>query len=355
MALLSHSKRPKFLFSLRIQELANIPKVSGACYVKWYLKDSPTQQTRGRTQKVHIKDHRAYWGYDYEALVKLGINRNKLLQDKILVLIVYTENSHHHHHHQRTHSKDNNSSLNPNPQNQLDHRPLIPVDKLENLDEKLIPTTDQKTTLGKIEINLAEYVNYEEPTSNRYLLQQSKINCILNVKIGMELIKGEKSEFIAPSMKNSNVFKGISNVFNESSAFHESITRPSSAAPSHNKANSASGMSSPDYKNHKSTMAITSDPIVAKLYEKTFEISWDPRPGEFTAGESVDDIFNGGDGWAKNEEGINLIDLDIDANRTQNPLHQVSDYKGDTTTQALLKESDIREDLKSWSINHTLP
>lgn len=328
MSFLSQSKKPKFLFTFQIQELANIPKVSGICYVKWHIKDTATQQFKGRTSKVHIKDYRASWSYDFESLMKLSINRNKLLQEKILVLTVYlgvTDHVHVNGHH-------------------LNHQ------QLENIDHRL-PKVEKKHVLGKVEINLAEYVNYDEPTSNRYLLQQSKVNCILSVKIGMELLKGDKTEFVAPSIKSSNIFRGISNVLNES--VHESSTGQSSPAASYNRAGSGSQVSGSE-KIHR-TIAITSDPVVSKLYEKTFEISWDPRPGELTAAECIDDIFSGGDGWAKNEEGVNLIDLDIRANETHHPLYQVNDSSGNSSTKALLKESDVRPDMRSWSIGHIHP
>ena len=50
-------------------------------------------------------------------------------------------------------------------------------------------------------------------------------------------------------------------------------------------------------------------PLIESLYQKTFKLPWDPRPGEFTPRERVEDILQGGNGWAKNEKGINLIDL----------------------------------------------
>lgn len=343
MSFLSQSKRPKFLLALQIQELANIPKIHGACYVKWHIKDSSltSQQLKGRTSKVHIKDHRATWDYNYETLLRLAVNGNKVLQEKILVLTVYIGVPEHHHAHQHVSIND---ELHPeNHLQQLEHQ-------IEHFEHQL-PKVEKKTVLGKVEINLAEYVNYEEPTSNRYLLQRSKVNCIMTVKIGMELLKGDKSEFIAPSMKSSNIFKGIANVLNES--IHDSSTMQSSTGASHHRTGSGSQMSSSD-KLHR-TIAITSDPVVSKLYEKTFEISWDPRPGELTAGECIDDIFNGGDGWAKNEDGVNLIDLDIKANRTHHTLYQVNDANGDAATKSLLKESEVREDLKSWYISHILP
>lgn len=329
MVSLPQSKKPKFLFTLEIQELANIPKVSGSCFVKWHIKDTTSQQFKGSTSKSHIHHYRANWDYNYETLLKIPISsRNKLLHEKVLVMIVYVEFSDH------PHLNGINANI---------HQTF------NKIDDKIPLKVDKRIKLGKVEINLSEYANYEEPLSNRYLLQDSKVNCILNVKIGMELLKGDKTDFVAPSIKSSNIFKGITNVFNES--INESSTAPSSAGASHHRANSGSGISSTE-RFHKS-VAITSDPIVSKLYEKTFEISWDPRPGELTAAECIDDIFNGGDGWAKNEEGINLIDLQIEANGTSNPLFQMHDINGDATRP--VKESDVREELKSWAVHHTHP
>jgi len=313
------AKKPKFLFTLEIQELINIPKVSGSCFVKWYIKtESPTsQQLKGHTPKNHIKDYRSHWSYSHESLLRLSVKKSKELQEKTLVMIIYVET--HEHHHSKTHQK------------------------LESMEHKL-PKVDKTTVLGRVEINLAEYVNYEHPTSNRYLLQESKVNCILTVKIGMELLKGDKTQYVAPSIKSSNIFKGISNVLNESSTVgHDSMNGASSANATGTGNGSTSQISSE--KLHKTTI-ILSDPILSKLYEKTFEISWDSRPGEFNAMECIDDIFSGGDGWAKNEDGKNLIDLEMNDEETDKRVED---------DEKRIREFDVRSNLKSWSVNHILP
>lgn len=339
-SLLSQNKKTKWLFTLSIQELANIPQISGKCYVKWHIKETAKQGLKGKSEKASIKNYRATWSNSsVESIIKMSVNKAKELQEKVLQLVVYIEYSD---------SKDNSKDGN------------------------------KRSVLGKVDINLAEYANYDEPTTNRYLLQDSKVNCILNVKIGMELIKGDKDEFIPPKVKSNSIFKGISTVFNESSSVtapHSPTTNNStSSSNTHSNANntahttattaSKAGSSKPttpqtphshtsnsqmSSEKYHHSITISSDPVLSKLYERTFEIPWDPRPGEFNAQECVDDIFNGGNGWAKNEDGENLIDLK-NLKLKENFESNNNNSNRNNNGNKVLKESDIRQDLKSWKI-----
>ena len=39
--------------------------------------------------------------------------------------------------------------------------------------------------MGKVDINLSEYLNFDEPITTKYLLNDSKVNSILGVTIGL--------------------------------------------------------------------------------------------------------------------------------------------------------------------------
>ncbi|ODQ63542.1 hypothetical protein NADFUDRAFT_47922, partial [Nadsonia fulvescens var. elongata DSM 6958] len=73
---------------------------------------------------------------------------------------------------------------------------------------------DNKTLIGKVELNLSEYAHTDEVVTNRYLLHESKVNSVLNLSIYMEQIKGE-TDFDVPPMKTSHIFDGISTILDE--------------------------------------------------------------------------------------------------------------------------------------------
>lgn len=326
----SKSRRPKFLFNLKINELTNIPQSSGYCFVKWHLKDgtgttshtiipeigSPqsnvksSSQSRGATPRVLVKSHRAHWNYSLQkpVQVKLVTDKNKNLNSKEMVLEVYFEfleptNASHgkfQHSRQLSDASSTNSSASSSNSNVYTQK------------------VSRKMLLGVVEVNIAEYVNREQHmVTSRFLLQKSKVNSILSLGIQLELTRGSFDDFQLPSAVSSgqlpNTFRnGITEVFDESS----DISSPVSSTFLGNSGASGSnynGSSSPAKKTADLSGSFSiaiSNPFVEKLYQKTFQVPWDPRPGEFTPKECVEDILDGGDGWAKNEKGINLIDID---------------------------------------------
>ncbi|KAH3666682.1 hypothetical protein WICMUC_005499 [Wickerhamomyces mucosus] len=358
------SKRsPRFLLELSIEELTNIPKLSGSCYIKWNIRDS---QVKGKTPRKHIKDYKAVWNYESSHDIRLTIGKDKILNNKIIQFRIYTENHLHSNHSgpfEITHGDSNNINRNGNTNGKhkrsssdtIKHNPShLPVGK--NL-------------IGKLEIDLSEFTVFQESVSRRYLLKESKINCILNLKINMELIQGERSSFIPPPIK----YKGLSGVFSNDSSHGYSASISGSGSGSNSVLAYPHSNYSSNVKDTSNTSssekffrasAINNDPVISKLYQQLFEVSWDIRPGEFNAYESVEDINNGGDGWARNEEGERLIDLQ--KNNTNNNNEQTINvdhenraaYRGTTKpsyiTKPSLRESEIRGDLKSWSVSKSM-
>jgi hypothetical protein len=288
------SSRPKFLYTLIIADIHNIPKPSGSCYVQWRILNT-LPSIRGRTSTAHIKDYKAVWKYAEEGIVKLSTKATQL-QPKWIELEVYIVTKHH---------------------------------QTSKSGEEL-GSSREKSFLGKVHINLAEFAGLDGTQTMRYLLKDSRVNAVLNVEIGMTLVKGDINDYIVPPMRS----KGLTNVFGDS--MYESSSMGS-------RHGAASASSPSEQRFHKSSK-IASDPIITKMYQKTFEISWDPRPGEFTADECVDDIMNGGDGWAKNQEGVDFIDLQME---TYKQAEAEEENKA-----TMLKEARIRQDMKSWHVQH---
>lgn len=349
----SKAKRPKFLLNLQIKELVNIPQSSGFCYTKWRLKDgtgtsghktaldgehqSASTQSRGTTQHVHVQHHRAQWNYslDKPVLVKLHLDKNGKFLKKPLVLEVFFEFA------------DGSSTSN------LNSSPNVKVKKTTNSNATALMAIgnnsySQKVTgkllLGTVDIDVAEYVKEDEtPTTNRFLLKHSKVNSIINVSLQLKLIRGSYEDFkVSKSVTNdqlANFRPGINTILDNSSELSTptSTTNQTSTnntspntngsgngtsvpKPTNNGARNGTSIKSPTSINTKSngattrtglstTISSSMTPLIESLYQKTFKLPWDPRPGEFTPRECVEDILQGGNGWAKNEKGINLIDL----------------------------------------------
>lgn len=347
----SKAKRPKFLLDLQIKELVNIPQSSGYCYTKWRLKDgtgtsghkvaldgehqTTSTQSRGTTKHVHVQHHRAQWNYslDKPILVKLHLDKNGRFLKKILVLDVFFEFA------------DANSSLTSS------SSPNGKVKKTTYANATALTATgnnsySQKITgkllLGTVDIDITEYVKEDEtPTTNRFLLKHSKVNSIINVSLQLKLVRGSYEDFnISKSFTNgqlANYRPGINTILDNTSELSSptSTTNQMSpkntfsnfngigttvAKPGTNATGNSTSIKSPTSTNHKSsemttkpglstTISSSMSPLIESLYQKTFKLPWDPRPGEFTPRECVEDILQGGNGWAKNEKGINLIDL----------------------------------------------
>lgn len=288
------SSRPKFLYTFVVDEIRNVPKHSGSCYVQWRIHNT-LPALKGRTPTTHIKDFRAVWRHTEEGVLKVGTKDNEL-QPRWLELEVFIVTKSHAQHDQGR-------------------------------------TERQKSFLGKIMINLSEFAGVDGTQPMRYLLKDSRVNAVISVSIGMSLIKGNLNDYIIPKLSS----KGLANALDEST--FESVSNSSK----HGGASASSPMS--DQKFHRS-LKFASDPVITRLYQRTFEISWDPRPGEYTAEECVDDIILGSDGWAKNEDGVNIIDLQLDRYKKQDASNLKQADK--------LKEIDIRPDLKSWNVQHLI-
>ncbi|SCU97941.1 LADA_0H09450g1_1 [Lachancea dasiensis] len=320
------SKRPKFLFQLKITELTNIPQSSGYCFVKWHLKDGTgttslsmipdadqgsnssgaksSSQSRGTTPRVLVKHHRAHWNYTLPkpVQVKLVTDKYKRLTRKELVLEVYFEFL---------------ESSRPSTANEKSSD----VDTASSLKNSAhSQKVSRKMLLGLVDVNIAEYVNPEQrQVASRFLLQKSKVNSILSLSIQMELTRGSFDDFQPPQYLSSNQLphalrNGITDVFDGSSgasspASSSFIANGSGQGSTSNAANSNSLTKKTTDIQGSFSIAVN-NPFVEKLYQKTFQLPWDPRPGEFTPKECVEDILEGGDGWAKNEKGINLVDID---------------------------------------------
>ncbi|EGW30040.1 uncharacterized protein SPAPADRAFT_158395 [Spathaspora passalidarum NRRL Y-27907] len=386
------SNKPKFAFSLSINELTNIPEINGACYIKLQIKDGhhrnkltdlikpvpPSASTAGTnsssssvnksffnnssvnctTSKKKIHNFKCVFNYKVSCNLRFGLKKKEnLISNKYLLLKVYYV-------HESTKRSDGGSS-------------------------------SQTTELGRLDINLAEYLNFDEPITTKYLLNQSKVNSILNLTIQLnELPESfdfhtqlqiddnssansskklpkpthtsssttsfpKRTTFNVPQFENKHVFGGINTVFGEGTFQNSTPNHP--PTPTDEKSSvptpsvTASATTAATTTNTTTTRGINSkpqiliDPIVGTLYCKILESNWDPelyKLLEYSPDQCINDIFeNNNNPYGHNQKLKQYVDEHIN--------YQDDDEDEDSKPRelnGLISETKYREDLKSWKL-----
>lgn len=258
----SKKEKPRFSVNLTIHELTNVPLVSGYVYVKWYLPASRKADARGKTPRAAIKDHKAVWEYETSTSTRFSIDKSGTLEEEKAEFEIFQE-----------------------------HRG---IDRLR---------------LGRLGLNLAEYVNRKE--TRRYLLQDSKVNSTIRITIHMAQ-QGGDTNYTAPSLRNANVFGGITGVFGENKDKYlgnhdEDLTLLNTL-----------GSDGPGY--------------AQQVYRTTLAASVQLATGELPPMQVVDGIFAGGNGWTG----------------SVSPVQAESGLEEGNEIMAELE----REDLRSWQVEY---
>ncbi len=250
-----------------------MPLVSGVSHIKWHLPHSIHGEHRGRTAKCPIANHRVEYNYGRIVPVRIAIDRNGNLAECAI--------------------------------------------EFEVLQEFQIGGTgrDEKIVLGKVMLNLSEYVeeseailrdirpgtagsrrkrssfstsgggtatggDYEEEEEveegvvRRYLMQESKVNSTLKIGVLMMQVDGERN-FSAPPLKTAPVFGGIAGIM-AGEQVEPTQDEGQPLPPTSSKSRDASELQD--------------------MYRRALAASWACQPGEMQADECIEDIFSGGDG-----------------------------------------------------------
>ncbi|KAM0720414.1 hypothetical protein Q7P37_004550 [Cladosporium fusiforme] len=262
MTFVPKSRRAKFDLTLHIHDLNNVPLVTGSSFVRWHLPSSRAAEHRGRTHKCPIKDHRVQYDYEQQIPIRLTVSKEGMLQEYLADFEVQQEYS--------TSGKN------------------------------------ERITLGKLKLNLAEYVEASENQSpgspglapeaegvvRRYLMQDSKINSTLKIGIHMRYVEGTR-DFTAPPLRTAPVFGGIAGIISSS----EPVSTGHGAGAHANSDNAAlDGGDGP-----VPSLSVNSREAgeMQDMYRRTLAAYWSAQPGELKADEAIEDIFAGGDGWGR--------------------------------------------------------
>ncbi|KAK9366361.1 N-terminal C2 in EEIG1 and EHBP1 proteins-domain-containing protein [Lipomyces kononenkoae] len=134
----------------------------------------------------------------------------------------------------------------------------------------------EKVELGTLQLNIAEFVK-EKATGRRYLLHESKINSTIKITLDCRQLSGDVN-FSTPPLSSGQMFGGITGVIAEQKEKDDPL--------------------------HASSQPIVTSQTIPSLYRKTLTASWQRQEGELPAEECIEDIFAGGDGWAKDNNGV---------------------------------------------------
>lgn len=346
MAFVPKSRRAKFDLTLHVYDLNNVPLVTGSSSVRWHLPSSRAAEHRGRTQKCAIKDHRVQYDYEQQIPVRLTVSKEGMLQDAFMDFEVQQEYS--------TSGKN------------------------------------ERIGLGKVKLNLAEYVEASEVQSpgapgspghapeaegvvRRYLMQDSKINSTLKIGIHMRYVEGTR-DFTAPPLRTAPVFGGIAGIISSSEPV------PSGHGAGSQAIGDGAGGGGGEIQMPSLTANSREAGEMQDMYRRTLAAYWSAQPGELKADEAIEDIFAGGDGWGRSgrppaigasidmgRSGTSTPNPDADRARTPEGASRsgfrIKHSHGSSGTYNFGKknkapkkapgevdEFEVREDLKNWRV-----
>ncbi|EAU36333.1 predicted protein [Aspergillus terreus NIH2624] len=135
---------------------------------------------------------------------------------------------------------------------------------------------DNKNLLGRIKLNLCEYVDKsddEEGIVRRYLMQDSKINSTLRIGIAIRQVEGDRN-FTTPPLKSAMVFGGIAGVVSSEQGDPVDLGRlPSLSSQS------------------------TEVSDLQDMYRRTLAASWNSNSDDLPADKLIEELFSGRVSW----------------------------------------------------------
>ena len=204
-------------------------------------------------------------------------------------------------------------------------------------------------------------------------MRDSKINSTLKVGIYMKHTEGTR-DYYAPPLKTAPVFGGIAGIISSSEP----------ASSSHGLASHTNGDQAHADHADLPNLSASSRELgeMQDTYRRTLAAYWASQPGELKADECIEDIFAGGDGWAKGGapqsvehvvpagSGTSTPVPDEEDSRKERQGHRrrsglgmtartfggFNDRKHRTPRKAPgeLDEFEVRENLRSWTVGERI-
>lgn len=378
------SRKTKFKLTFAVNELSNIPHTSGYCHIDIYIGDGALHGFKSAISQLR-------------PLVSSAPKEGREEQgDKLLT--AHSSSNSNSIHLQTSRRKIHNFRCHFNYKFSCNLR--FPIKRKDNMVGNKYVTlkfyysadrgtkTSRPMELGEVKLNLAEYLNFNEPVSAKYLLQESKINSIASLSTWLEelpqdmdfhtLLQVDDSKngqtastamlsvskstdlnnrsFNVPQFQKKTIFGGLEGVINSLSNPSNSKQNLDSGASEESKEPSENDeKQSLDHKSgHKSKIApigsktldnVIVDPIIGGLYRKVLESTWDPELHallKLSPEEVVLDIFH-----STKNKGLDLYEKDL-----QHYISLNRDFDGETFKgmNGLINEAKHRKNLRSWSV-----
>lgn len=307
------SSKPKFALELAINELTNVPQINGACYIEVSIRDSKhkhmhkhTNGSRAPSKDTSSASSNTNGNSSTSNAAKSFLNRLDSKATKTVNKeVAQAKGSSGHVSTTTSLKKLHNFKCNFNYKLTCNLKFSLKSKKSRLIGNKYLSLRvyyvhDDKhggdeqiiIPLGRLEINLAEYLNFEEPVNLKYLLDDSKVNSILNLTIGLSELpenfdfhtqlqiqdnnssvvsstalreglhqnKKRSTTFNVPQFERKNVFNGISNIFGEGNADENQGSPNRVSSPSTPQSETNERLQSPTPRNHRTVFNQASSP-----------------------------------------------------------------------------------------------
>lgn len=412
----SSSSKPKFSFNLIINDLTNVPQINGSCFIELQIKDGGRHHSDSKVSKsisstimAPSTTSRTFLNKFDDFTTSLSTSQNSGMKESTTSSLSGNVSA--------TTSRKKLHNFKCNFNYKLSCNLKFNIRKKGNLvankylllkifyvndasAQSFVGGLSQITELGRLEINLSEYLNFDDMITTKYLLNDSKVNSILSLTIGLNELPPNfdfhtqlqiqdnqssvnsrtdtsnlssrpttrKNNFNVPQFEKKNIFNGINNVFGENGTFNNSppsspstpVENGQAQLGSVDKSKTESNLSLANNKNggqqeqqpkqQQQQQQILMDPIVSQLYCKILESSWDPELYTlltYSPEQCIDDIFNN----PKNKYGYNLKLKEYYEARKKDDEEEMGNLDDSyRELNGLISEVKYRPDLKSWNI-----
>jgi len=235
---IAKNRKVDFELTVLIQDLTNVPLVSGLYFIKWKLKN--TDHSSGSTGRAPIRDHNIFWGHAIYTTAHLIISKHHVLGSCELKLEIFQE----------------------------------------------LGGSKESMMIGTLTINLSEYAN-SGFTTRRYLLNDCKFNSTIKLSIKLEQMSITTTEFNIPPLKKQQLFTDIPSMITDrndrSSLFDEKSLRGSgSKHPDMNMSDLSLKTPASSIRKAKSAVSV---PYYCREVSPFFETD-DPSPNDL-----IDQLF----------------------------------------------------------------
>ncbi|KAI8875515.1 hypothetical protein K501DRAFT_233567 [Backusella circina FSU 941] len=233
---ISKQRKVDFEVNILLQDLTNVPLVSGFFYVKWRLKNAV--HTSGGTARAPIRDHSIVWGHPISTIAHLVITKQHILGPCEFRIEVFQE----------------------------------------------LGGSKESVSIGSLSINLSEYAG-SGLTTRRYLLDDCKFNSTIKLSIRIDQRSQTSAQFDIPPLKKQQIFTDIPSMITDrqerpmmfdqrslhSLANQNQSSSEGTLSPPAPVKKSQSAVSLPYYCRQVTSFSTTDDPSPTDLVEKLFQ------------------------------------------------------------------------------------